>query len=359
MDNSTAQGRQSSVQAFSFCFPLSQRQPQLVDDQSLLQHLQDYLAHSSLPTAGFDYRNNGALASVLATELDTPALDEMHDYLHFVSPRNFTRIDPLHRFHIKKMQVVIAEDPGLHLIWYYDTIFIKPIPSFLLSFKMWTDCLLPATVPNSQQGVAPGTSTLQNQYSTDLLSYHCKSALGFLRTYAFLVRHLSDFEIARGLRLVPQDVSYADFRAYVDPFRSLPDEAVAARYHFGQMRLTRLNWAVRLLQPRSVRAGGWFANRLWYLELGTQSSAYVRDWLPPLLFAFAVLSLVLSAMQVMLANTEASTWGAFPRVSWRFSVGTVVFCTSASVVLLSYFPIMLAGQMIYATRGRGGRASPA
>ncbi|EGR50357.1 uncharacterized protein TRIREDRAFT_41607, partial [Trichoderma reesei QM6a] len=240
-----------------------------------LRHLQDYLpGHSVLDRCAI--RENRDLTAVVADELNTPVLDEIQDYLHLIAPRLHTRIDSLHRYQIKKMRIVITEDPGLHLIWYYDTIFIKPIVPLFLSFIMWTD-----------------------RYSTATLSYQCQSALGFVRTYAFLVQHRSDFDIAQSLGLIPQDIDYSSFRAFIKPFRYLPVGAVSPRYEFGQMRLTRLNWAVRLLQPRSVATGGWVANRLYYLELYTQSADYSRSWLPPLLFAFAVLSLMLSAMQVM------------------------------------------------------------
>jgi hypothetical protein len=336
-------------QTTSLAFPLSEKQPQLISDDVFLRHLQDYLpGHSVLDRCAI--RENRDLTAVVADELNTPVLDEIQDYLHLIAPRLHTRIDSLHRYQIKKMRIVITEDPGLHLIWYYDTIFIKPIVPLFLSFIMWTEFLLPpspSSTTSDQDESRTSISPSISRYSTATLSYQCQSALGFVRTYAFLVQHRSDFDIAQSLGLIPQDIDYSSFRAFIKPFRYLPVGAVSPRYEFGQMRLTRLNWAVRLLQPRSVATGGWVANRLYYLELYTQSADYSRSWLPPLLFAFAVLSLMLSAMQVMLAGLGLSTGEPIVRFGWGFSIATIVFCLLASSILLLYFPIMLLCQMLY------------
>ncbi|KUM63505.1 hypothetical protein ACN42_g3592 [Penicillium freii] len=204
----------------------------------------------------------------MSAELETPVLDELNGYLHFIAPRDYRRVHPLHEHLIRKRQIVVTENPGLHLIWHYDTIFIKPIPPFLLNFMMWRRFLLPPVK-------SVDDSTQQSSYPICDLQLPCKSALGFLRTYELLIRHPSDFNIAQTMNLIPQNISYFEFRAFIGPFHFLPDAAVAQRYYFGQMRLTRLNWAVRLLQPRMVRTGGWFANRLYYQELSTQSSEYI------------------------------------------------------------------------------------
>ncbi|KAL6895342.1 hypothetical protein HDV57DRAFT_479231 [Trichoderma longibrachiatum] len=350
------QANGSLDQSASLTFPLSGIQPQPIDDEVFFRHLQDYLpGHCVLERRAI--RADRDLTVVVNDELSTPVLDEIQDYLHLIAPRQHTRIDPLHKYQIKKMRVVITEDPGLHLIWYYDTIFIKPIVPLFLSFTMWAEFLLPPsssdTTSTSDQD-DPRTSIPPpiRRYSTASLSYQCRSALGFVRTYAFLVQHRSDFDIAQSLGLIPQDIDYSSFRAFIKPFQYLPAGAVSPRYEFGQMRLTRLNWAVRLLQPRSVATGGWFANRLYYLELYTQSADYSRSWLPPLLFAFAVLSLMLSAMQVMLAGLGTSTGEPIVRFGWGFSIATIVFCSLASGILLLYFPIMLLCQMLYIQSSR-------
>lgn len=276
----------------------------------------------------------------------------MQDYLHFVAPPNFRRIDSLHEQHIKKRRIVIAEDPGLHLVWYYDTIFIKPIPLFLLNFTTWRGLLLPPiSTVISRQPDCPVEGG-RTSYSVNTLDAQCKSAIGFLRTYSILIRHPSDYEIARSSGLIHENITYSDFRAFIKPFFALPESAVSQRYRFGQMRLTRLNWAVRLLQPCSVSTGSWFANKLYYQELYTQSGDYSVSWLPPLLFTFAALSVVLSAMQVVLAALGTDFRQPVVRFSWGFSISAIAFCILACSILLVYPPILLLGQAIYAFRGQ-------
>lgn len=48
-----------------------------------------------------------------------------------------------------------------------------------------------------------------------------KSVLGFLRTYAYLIRHLSDFDHARDCRLIPASCLWASF-AYFIPYFDCP-----------------------------------------------------------------------------------------------------------------------------------------
>lgn len=324
-------------------FPLHEQQPQLVDDATLQHHLEAQL----LPVNGLTYPKIPDASNAMtwiSTELETPVLDELNEYLHFIAPRDYRRVHPLHEHLIRNRQIVVTENPGLHLIWHYNRLFIKPIPPVLLNFTMWRRFLLP-----SVQTVVD--STQQFSYPIYALQSECKSALGFLRTYELLIRHPSDFNIAQSMNLIPQNISYFEFRAFIGPFHSLPNAAVAQRYYFGQMRLTRLNWAVRLLQPRTVRTGGWLANRLYYQELSTQSSDYILGFVAPLLFIFGLLSVMLSAMQVMLTAFEMPiSHNMIVQVSSGFSIAIIIFCIMVVGVIMVVFLVLLAGQYLYALR---------
>ena len=324
-------------------FPLHEQQPQLIDDETLKHHLEAQL----LPVNGLIYPiipDTSNVKTLTSAELETPVLDELNGYLHFIAPRDYRRVHPLHEHLIRKRQIVVTENPGLHLIWHYDTIFIKPIPPFLLNFMMWRRFLLPPVK-------SVDDSTQQSSYPICDMQSPCKSALGFLRTYELLIRHPSDFNIAQTMNLIPQNISYFEFRAFIGPFHFLPHAAVAQRYYFGQMRLTRLNWAVRLLQPRTVRTGGWFANRLYYQELSTQSSEYILGLVAPLLFIFGLLSVMLSAMQVMLSAFGISnTHHMIVQSSSGFSIAIIIFCTMIGGVLMMWFLVLLIGQYLYVLR---------
>lgn len=258
----------------------------------------------------------------LQRELDTPILNEVYPHLSLVAKKAGDHIDPLHRQRIQRRNIVIAEDPALHLVWYYDTLYLKPIPQCLYNYAFWEEYLL---LPTSKY---PGTSQTSDACSS---SHICRTALGYLRSYSFLIWHESDYLIAQRADLIPKDITYQDFRRFILPFRSIPDEYVSPRYHFGQLRLTRLNYAVRLLRP-STMGGTIFAyyhGRYW------QTGDYLRRFGTPLLFFFAAFSVVLSAMQVFLAALGQDAWAPFVRVSWGFSVAVIILITSlaASTVL--------------------------
>ena len=73
------------------------------------------------------------------------------------------------------------------------------------------------------------------------------SAVGFLKTYYYLIQHESDFEIARNeTRLLPPDITWTDFCAFSKDFIDISDDTVSERYHYGKLRLTRLNLYAKL-----------------------------------------------------------------------------------------------------------------
>lgn len=114
------------------------------------------------------------------------------------------------------------------------------------------------------------------------------SALGFLRSYYYLIQHESDFEIARNeARLLPSDITWTDFCAFSKGFVNISDDTVSKRYHYGELRLTRLNHCAKLL-----------IGRFHYERVHGQYSAFFARFYGPLLFIFGIISIVLSAMQV-------------------------------------------------------------
>ena len=75
---------------------------------------------------------------------------------------------------------------------------------------------------------------------------HRALAVGFLRSYARLVASPLDFALAKEAHLLPDDGGNNSFdwlawAAFIQHFRRLGDEHVAPRYHYGQLRLSRLN----------------------------------------------------------------------------------------------------------------------
>lgn len=275
----------------------------------------------------------------LAQELNTPILDELYPRLWSVARKSSANIDPLHKQRVKGRAIVPTEDPQLHLIWYHDRIHLKPIPDCLLNHNFWT-----AHLPSSADKAS------QSDGETPTPKFERSIALGFLRSYAYLVQHRSDFKLAREHQLIPDYVDWVKWSKFIYHFRHIKDAQVAKRYHYGQMRLSRLNWAVRLFQPRSARTA-------WFYEIPYWSTGlYVQRAIAPLIFAFASISLVLSSMQVALAvPTDELGLGlqATGKVFWAFSI-MVMFWFGLVLILLFLIPFcVLVWQLSWGYKNRG------
>ena len=63
-------------------------------------------------------------AEVLLRQCREDQLDALDDM------QSSADISPLHRQRVKGRAVIVTEDPKLYLVWFYDHIFIKPLPGF-------------------------------------------------------------------------------------------------------------------------------------------------------------------------------------------------------------------------------------
>ncbi|GAD97537.1 predicted protein [Paecilomyces variotii No. 5] len=248
----------------------------------------------------------------LLQELPTPKLDKMHPYLWLVGTQASSHISPLHEQIIRGREIIITENPELHLVWVNNKVFIKPLPRFLLSYNFWQ---LYLSNPKP-------VSLHSNQVNIDQIR---KAALGYMRTYYYLVRHESDFRLAQREHLIPSGISFSQFVAFTSGFNRIGDHEVSLRYQFGQLRLNRLNlWAKVALRQWQFQKVQW------------QYADIIAQYYAPLLFLFGILSLVLSAMQV---GTQARPeWNVFLGVSAWFSVLTLLF---AVIVLVLFAALLL------------------
>ncbi|KAK1763026.1 hypothetical protein QBC33DRAFT_550769 [Phialemonium atrogriseum] len=265
-------------------------------------------------------------ATSLPNELSCPVLDAMYAHLHIVARKSSSHIDALHEHVRKGRKIRITENPALHLVWFYDSVFVKPLPPQLLSYEFWNSNLAPPS-PNRPL------------------------ALGFVRSYAYLIRHRSDFLIAQQESLIPASTTmkHGDFVQFIKKFKAIPDASVSRRWQFGQFRLSRLNWAVRLLQP-SVPGHRGLLHRLFYQEQYWQTGQFVHEFAAPLLFAFATLTLILAAMQVVLAARPDDPWPAFAAVSTWFSAITIIALLVLIVLIVTILLVILMCQIGFAVR---------
>jgi hypothetical protein len=68
------------------------------------------------------------LSLFLHDEYDLGDLTRMAPWLWIMSMHSSTNISALHRQIVKGRSIIVTEDPRLHLVWYYDRIYLKPLP---------------------------------------------------------------------------------------------------------------------------------------------------------------------------------------------------------------------------------------
>lgn len=117
-----------------------------------------------------------------------------------------------------------------------------------------------------------------------------RAALGFRRSYSFLLRFESDLRIAVDAKhsLVPDRKSWARTCAFLSCTNSISDLAASTRFCYGELRLSRLNLYAPILLYKSN------CQRVEY-----QINAYFARFYAPILFTFGVISVVLNGMQVV------------------------------------------------------------
>ncbi|KAH8730326.1 hypothetical protein GQ44DRAFT_701175 [Phaeosphaeriaceae sp. PMI808] len=69
----------------------------------------------------------------LEKELCSKDLEIMAPRLWIMTTLSSANIKPLHRQLVKGREIIVTEEPRLHLVWIHNRIFIKPLPHYLLS----------------------------------------------------------------------------------------------------------------------------------------------------------------------------------------------------------------------------------
>ena len=113
--------------------------------------------------------NQFEVRSFLHRQLVSSDLESIASRLWWMSKQDSASISPLHLQLVKKRKIVATEDPKLHITWLFDRAFVKPLPEYLISYDFW----------NMYLAVEPKTDP-QHQILR-------KSALGYLRTFLFLI----------------------------------------------------------------------------------------------------------------------------------------------------------------------------
>ncbi|KAF2743237.1 hypothetical protein M011DRAFT_431650 [Sporormia fimetaria CBS 119925] len=236
----------------------------------------------------------------------------MAPHLWIMTTYNSGNINPLHRQRVKDREIIITEDPRLHLVWIRNRVFVKPLPRYLCSHAFW-DAFL------ETPGVNKGSDK-------DPMVDVRKAATGFLRTYLHLVKYESDFRIAQEQHLIPTDTTWEKFCQFISSLQNVDDTAVSQRYHYGELRLTRLNFYA----PFLIR-------RFHYEQVHGQYGDFFGRLFAPMLFVFALVSTLLSSMQVLLGVEQLIDDGAQWMQSWHvYRWISLVSLVGAGLVSLSF-----------------------
>ncbi|KAH6866067.1 hypothetical protein B0T10DRAFT_502876 [Thelonectria olida] len=159
-------------------------------------------------------------------------------------------------------------------------------------------------------------------------------ACGMLLSYSWLVCHKSDLHIARETGLLPADISWEAWNAFmIDVSRHIDTRTlcqVDRRYGYGELRLSRLNTLYRF-----GAAGFSIHNAVFGFMTGSTryTTVFERNfgWI---LAVFVYISILLSAMQVALATERFNSSIAFQHFSFGIALLSIAFVFSAVAVML-------------------------
>jgi len=225
-------------------------------------------------------------------------LEIMHKWLWYAGRKG--NISPLHHQKVIRREIILTERAQLHLVWFGRTIYIQRLSDSLLD---WT---------NFSEVVCQDARIYQ-------------MATGFLLSYARLIEYPSDLEVAQSSGLINKCVTWQSWQSFrTDVLHSVAMRDVHDRYEYGELRLERLNQIYRL------KGLG-----LTYFNVYRDYSSYFGENYTTLIALFALVSVALSAMQVM-ASVDGVPEGA-TTTSYRFAVATLVALAGSCAVLLALY----------------------
>lgn len=274
----------------------------------LAPHLQSSRFSQTLPDAPRIPLESTKVMGHCLVDLDTPGMNKLGTKLFHVGPS----------MHVKSLsdqvtigrKIQVCEDISLHCVWTDDILFLKPVPAYLCSHAFWQYLLDPSndSINPSERDRVRATS------------------LGFLRSYANLIQRRSDFNLARktGLLCSFGNTTFEDFIQFIMAFDALPDSAVSMRWRFGEIVLDALNL------HSVIHLHKWHRHRY-----EGRYGAYFQRFFPVLLFMFTLFSIMLSAMQVILAaqplkntdnkgfkrTTDVFIWFGTESIAWSLAFG--------------------------------------
>ncbi|GKZ36200.1 hypothetical protein AbraIFM66950_007196 [Aspergillus brasiliensis] len=273
-------------------------------------------SHGNLLPASHD------IAAVVESELDLKRLTAVHRWLWVAGlplpPR------ALHHQLLLGREIFLTEQMDMHLVWTSGRIFLKPIPRFLFEPEFWVEYLHCKPECGCSVTIQP-TCRRRGLY---------RRALGFLFSYIALISHESDFRIAQDRHLLPPELTWPAWRAFVEQLDTKDIyRRIDPRFLHGELRLSRLNKIYGLYQT-PLRG---------YMARWDRYGAFFHDYFTWLASVTIYIAIVLTAMQVGLATEALAHSHAFQSASYGFTVFSIISPLVASAFVILQF----CGAFIY------------
>ena len=146
-----------------------------------------------------------------------------------------------------------------------------------------------------------------------------------------------------------EDITWDRFAAFIASFDQIRDDQVNPRYRYGELRLSRLNFYTRIFLPKMT-----------FHHIHAQWRPFLGQMFTPLLSSFAVLTIILNAMQVELAveaiTDKRNQWLSLIKLCRYMSIlvlvltGTIIVIFGITVIFLLIHELMFARSVIQENR---------
>ncbi|KAI0545253.1 hypothetical protein F4679DRAFT_561795 [Xylaria curta] len=233
-------------------------------------------------------------------------------------------------------KIIVSERMEHHLVCGSGgTVFLRPIPAFLLDPRVWhNDLSCPPECGCWRNNASRGQSCMKD----------CREiARGFLYTYMSLIASDTDFFIANEHRLLPRglngdEITWPKWKIIVrELVASYDQNQIHSRFQFGELSLQRLDMihyytCLPLLTP--------------YIRNWRGYGITIRDNLALLASITVFIALVLTAMQVGLATDRLKDNTAFQQASYGFTIFAILGPIGLYVLLeIGIFVVLLLVMM--------------
>lgn len=283
-----------------------------------------------LPTRMIVPDPNRDLSAHLGADLVTDRIGCIYQFLWLAGLARPAR--PLHRQRLLQRTIDVTEDPNEHLVWYGHRILVKPLPEYLLDYDFWT-----------------------NELCRDNKLH--ASACGLMLSYAWLVSSPSDLRVATETGLLPQTTTWNLWASLISDLLGNLDtrklDQVDRRYHYGELRLSRLNSLYRLgfagLSMRNMVMA--------FMPFPDRYNAFFNRHFSWIIVGFVYVTVVLSAMQVALATERFSHDDRMQELSLCVAIISLALVLGVLVLMALVWAFLLCYHIRFAWRyyRRAGR----